>query len=81
MVEGPSVNRHHWTPRTEGGGDWSFLHVVCHKKIHSVLSDHQIARDFPDAETLRAHPDISAFIRWVRRRPPEYLDRVEKPRR
>jgi len=81
MIDGPSVNRHHWVPRGHGGGEWAVLHVICHKKIHSVLTDRQLADECATAEALRAHPDIAAFIRWVRRRPPEYMDRHVAPRR
>ena len=29
----------------------------------------------------QGHPDIAAFIRWIRRRPPEFDDRHRRPRR
>ena len=81
MVDGPSVNRHHWVPRAYGGRAWATLHVICHKKIHSVLSDRDLADGYGTAKALRQHPEIAAFIKWVRRRPATYTGRHRPPRR
>jgi len=74
MVEGPSVDRHHWIPRTEGGRKQSPLHQVCHRKIHAVLTEREIAVAYPDPERLRSHPEIARFVAWVQRKPPEWND-------
>ena len=74
MVDGPSVDRHHWVPKSEGGGEAAPLHRVCHRMLHRVLSETEMANAFNTPEALRAHPEISRFIRWVRRKPPEYVD-------
>ena len=81
MVEGPSVDRHHWVPRKEGGGHWDYLHRICHKKLHNLFSERELARVYNNAETLRAHPEIEKFVKWVRRQPPEYMGRHDRPRR
>ncbi len=80
MIDGPSVNRHHWVPRGHGGGEWSVLHVICHKKIHSVLTDRELAAAYATPEALRTHPEIAEYIRWVRRRPAQYMNRHDRRR-
>lgn len=80
MIDGPSVDRHHWVPRSEGGGDWSTLHRICHKKIHSLFSEDALAKDFSSAAALSAHPDIRTFVKWVRKQPPELIGRHAKPK-
>jgi len=30
---------------------------------------------------VRAHPEIAKFIRWIRRKPPGYIDRHDKPKK
>lgn len=80
MIEGPSVDRHHWIPRKEGGGDWSWLHRICHKKLHSLFDEKTLAVRFGDAAALRADPDVASFVKWVRKRPPDYIGRHAKPR-
>ncbi len=75
MLPGPSVDRHHWVPRADGGRDWGWMHRICHKKIHAVIDRKTLARDYTDAARLRAHPEIAAFIKWVRRKHPEFTGR------
>lgn len=81
MIAGPSVDRHHWVPRKEGGGKWSYLHRICHKKLHSLFDERMLAISYNTADACRAHPEIAKFITWVRKQPPEYVGRHEKPRR
>ena len=81
MIDGPSVDRHHWVPKSKGGRDVAVLHTVCHRKIHSVLSETELARNYATADALKAHPDIAAFIAWVRKKPPEFLDWSKAPKK
>lgn len=81
MIAGPSLDRHHWVPRSEGGRTQDWMHRICHRKIHSVLSERDLAACYDTPEALRAHPDIAAFLRWVRKKPPEYMDRHRRARR
>src|SRR3712207_9128982 len=71
LVDGPSVNRHHLVPRAEGGRETVRLHRICHRKLHSLWTERELARAFAGFEAIRAHPEMQAFIRWVRRKPPE----------
>ncbi|CAO3443904.1 HNH endonuclease [Azospirillum largimobile] len=74
MVPGASLNEHHLVPRTYGGRDTVTMHRICHAKIHAVLTEQQLRDHYHEIEALRGHPDIAAFIRWVRRKPPEFTD-------
>ncbi len=74
MIEGPSVDRHHWVPKCEGGSEAEWLHCVCHRMIHRVFGERELAQGYPDAAAVRAHPEIARFIFWVRRKPPEFVD-------
>lgn len=81
MVPGPSLDRHHWVPRSEGGRDQALMHRICHRKIHSVLDERTLARHYSTPEALRGHPEIARFLRWVARKPPEFMDRHRSARR
>ncbi len=74
MSDGPSVDRHHWTPRTKGGREADPLHVICHRMIHRVFSEAELAAGFVTPEAIREHPEMERFIRWVRRKPADYVD-------
>jgi hypothetical protein len=81
MVEGSSVDRHHWVPRSHGGREQAPMHQVCHRKVHAVLSEAELARAYDSAEALRGHPEIARFVAWVRRKPPEWNAWHRSPRR
>ena len=80
MVAGLSVDRHHWRPKSKGGRDADLLHLICHRKIHSLFSRKELATEFASSEAVRRHPEMQKFIRWVRRRPPEFVARHRKPK-
>jgi len=71
MVMGESLNEHHLIPRAHGGTEKFFLHRICHSKIHSVLSERELAESFATFEKLQQHPEIASFILWVRKQPPQ----------
>lgn len=81
MIDGPSVDRHHWVPKSEGGRATEFIHVVCHRMIHRVFDERELATSYADPAAVRAHPEIARFVTWVRRQPPDYVDWPKAPRR
>lgn len=74
LIPGPSVNLHHLTPRKFKGRLAVTIHKVCHDKIHAVLSEREIARDYDSIDKLLAHPQIAEFVKWVVKKPPEFVD-------
>jgi hypothetical protein len=80
MLAGDSVDRHHWRPKSQGGIISEYLHRTCHRKLHSLFSDRELARQFATPDQVRRHPDMQAFIRWVRSQPPERVMRHRRPR-
>ena len=81
LIAGASVDRHHWVPRAFGGRSWDWMHQVCHRKIHALFGEAELAHAYPDAERIRAHPEMAKFVAWVKRRPPEFNDWHKSPRR
>lgn len=60
------------------------MHRICHGKIHAVLTEQQLRDHYNTVEALRGHPEIASFIRWVKRKPPEFVDghaRIRERRR
>ncbi len=81
MIDGPSIDQHHWVPKSAGGSDKSPLHKVCHRKLHAVLDESELAARYNTPDSLRAHPEIAKFARWVWRKDPEWVDWHKSPRR
>jgi len=80
MVAGPSVDLHHWVPKSRGGWEAAPMHRVCHRAVHAALDEREIADAYATPEALRAHPEIAAFLRWVRAKPPEFTARTARRR-
>jgi hypothetical protein len=79
MPKGVAVDRHHWVPRKFKGTDWSWLHRICHKKIHSLYDERTLARRFNTAEALLEEEAVRTFVAWVRKQPPEKNGRHAPP--
>ncbi len=72
LIPGRSINLHHLVPRTFGGKQSYPIHKICHSKIHSVFSERELLKVYHTWESLRSHPEIAKFVRWVARKDPEY---------
>jgi hypothetical protein len=81
MWAGPSADRHHFVPRSQGGKESEYLHKICHRKLHSVFTEKELAREYSDAETARAHPEIQKFLKFVRNKPPDFYDKHARHKR
>jgi hypothetical protein len=78
------LTRHHLIPRArhrkgqtqrqfaaaELTGRIAMLCRACHKFIHSVLSEKQLAADYNTVEQLQAHPEIGKFVGWIATKQP-----------
>lgn len=78
---GGRMEKHHLVPRLKGGRETVPLHPICHKKIHSLFTEAELATAYCTVAALRAHPDMAAFITWVRKRPAGFHKRTRKPAR
>lgn len=76
-----NVDRHHLIPKTYKGTEQFPIHRICHRKIHSVLTERELRDYYHTWEALRAHEDIRAFIAWVAKKPAAYYTRTETANR
>jgi hypothetical protein len=76
-------SKHHLVPKLKGGksGETVLLHHICHKEIHAAISESELASKYASADSLRAHPRLAKFIKWVTKRPPGFNSRVPNKRR
>lgn len=63
---------HHLTPKSRGGVTTVFLHRACHKQVHAVFTETELARLYPTPQALRAHPEMARFIHWVQNKPNDF---------
>lgn len=48
------------------------VHPICHRKIHAVFTNAELARMAGDMEVVKAHPAMRTFIRWVSTKHPDF---------
>ena len=72
---------HHLIPRSKGGKSTEFLHKICHKQIHALFNETELAKTFNTAKSLKEHPDMQIFINWVKNKPDAFYERVAKSSR
>lgn len=71
---------HHLVPRSEGGRDTVILHRICHRQVHALFSETELARHYASAQALLTHPGVQAFVQWVRKKPDDFYERTRKSR-
>lgn len=69
---------HHLVPKSRGGVETAWLHRICHRQIHALFSESELARDLHHVEALRQHPQMARFLEWVRRKPDDFFERTRK---
>jgi hypothetical protein len=72
---------HHLVPKSRGGVQTAWLHRICHRQVHALFTETELARQYPHAEALRAHPEMARFLAWVKQKPDGFFERTRKSRR
>ena len=72
---------HHLVPRSRGGTHTELLHRICHRQVHALFSETELARDYATPQALLAHPDMARFVDWVRSKPPGFMERTRRSSR
>lgn len=76
--QGVEITRHHLIPRTyhrdfrkKKGYSREILNQTvplcspCHRHIHQVFAEKELARHYNTLERLSAHPEIQRFVAWI----------------
>ena len=80
-IEPSQLDLHHLIPKSQGGRETIPLHRICHRQIHALLTEKELARDYPTTDALLTHPDIERFVAWVRGKPEGFTERTAKSQR
>ena len=75
------ADRHHLVPKSKGGRVTEYLHRICHRQIHALLSERELASQFATVDALLQHPEIQAFVAWVKSKPDNFFVRTQKSQR
>ncbi|WP_456275922.1 HNH endonuclease [Bacillus sp. AK128] len=71
---------HHLLPKEKGGtfGPTALLCIPCHKQIHALYTNEEIAVRLTTIEELRQDEKLASFVKWIRKQPPGKVMRIRK---
>ena len=72
---------HHLVPKSKGGRATEYLHRICHRQIHALLTETELARDYATVQALLGHPEVARFVAWVKTKPADFHERTRKSQR
>jgi 5-methylcytosine-specific restriction endonuclease McrA len=78
LLSGASVDEHHLVPRSQGGKEKHRIHRICHRKIHATLTEKELATEYATWDALKHHADLQTFIKWVEKKPADFMDNSRK---
>lgn len=77
---GTKVEWHHLVPKAEGGRITAAVHPICHRTVHALIPNADLARTYADPAALRAHPGIARFAAWIADKPADFTAPVRRRR-
>jgi hypothetical protein len=72
---------HHLVPKSHGGVETVVLHRICHRQIHALLTEAELARHYPSVQALKAQTEMARFLKWVQTKPDDFFEKSRKSRR
>ncbi len=77
----PQKDAHHLIPKSKGGKTTEHLHRICHRQIHALFTETELAVQFYSAAALQKHPEMQRFIHWVKSKPNHFYEKSRKSAR
>lgn len=74
-------DEHHLVPKLKGGRETQTMHRICHRQIHALFTEAELAQCFNTAEALLEHPEVQRFVTWVKKKPPDFYESVKMSNR
>ena len=69
---------HHLVPKSRGGRETAWLHRICHRQLHALFSEGELANRYNHVGALLAHPEVMRFVQWVKTKPDDFFERTRK---
>lgn len=72
------VDAHHLTPKTFKGKSTILIHKICHSKLHSAITEREMLNYYHTVDRLLEHEEIQKFIKWIQKKPLDYIDKNDE---
>lgn len=59
----------------------AWLCTACHKHIHRMITERQLAYEFHTIERLLEHPDVKDFVSWLSEKPSDFTPKTSRRKR
>lgn len=66
-------DEHHLIPKCKKGKETATLHRACHRQIHMLFTESELAHTFNTAEKLLENEAMASFVKWISTKPNEFL--------
>ena len=72
----PKLTVHHLIPRQhtkrkkQDVGPTTDICQPCHKQIHALFTNKELAADLNSVDKLKSHPRMEKFLAWIRKQDP-----------
>ena len=74
-------DEHHLVPKLKGGRETQAMHRICHRQIHALFTEAELAQKYFTVEALLEHPEIQKFVQWVKKKPDAFYESSKKSNR
>jgi 5-methylcytosine-specific restriction endonuclease McrA len=81
IIPDSQKDAHHLIPKSKGGKATEYLHRICHKQIHALFTETELATQFNTTAILKAHLEMQKFIHWVNTKPVSFYEKTRKSTR
>lgn len=74
---------HHLLPREMGGnyGPKANLCIPCHKQIHAIFTNEQLAEKLFTIERLENEEEMIKYLKWIKKQPASTLPTIKKSKK
>lgn len=76
VIPASQRDEHHLIPKLKGGKVTTAMHRICHRQVHALFTEAELAQQYNTAEALLTHPDIQKFVSWVQKKPDDFIEAV-----
>ncbi|GAB5095820.1 HNH endonuclease [Caballeronia sp. LP006] len=72
---------HHLVPKSQGGRQTAVLHRICHRQLHALFTEKELAQRFATIDALMQDEAVRSFVDWVRTKPNSFYQRTRRSAR
>lgn len=72
---------HHLVPKLKGGKKTVAMHRICHRTIHALFSESELATRYNSVEALLEHSSVQNFVKWIITKPVNFSDSAKQSNR